>query len=224
MNEITKPDETHDIVLRPDQNVQLARDVAVVCKAIVSQTVQEIRGKKHIKVEGWQAIAAAHGCALSATNVEKIEGGYRATGQVRRGHDGVVIAEAQGFVGDDETDWAKRPVFARRAMAQTRAMSRAARSAFAYVVVLMDAGLSTTPAEEMEFAAPEEKVVNANPNPAQDKDQENDERRQIDLNEEIPKWYWKVPKDQRRNYLPPGCGVQKGDDNIWRVVMRAGGD
>jgi hypothetical protein len=34
-------------------------------------------------------------------------------------------------------------------MAQTRAMSRAARSVFAHVVVLMDAGLETTPAEEM---------------------------------------------------------------------------
>jgi hypothetical protein len=34
-------------------------------------------------------------------------------------------------------------------MAQTRAMSRACRSAFGFVVTLMDAGLETTPAEEM---------------------------------------------------------------------------
>ena len=34
-------------------------------------------------------------------------------------------------------------------MCQTRAMSRAARSAFAHVVVLIDSGLSTTPAEEV---------------------------------------------------------------------------
>lgn len=81
---------------------------------------------------------------------EQIEGGISARGLVRRIADGLVIGEAEGFVGDDEKTWANRALFARRAMAQTRAMSRAARSVFAHVVVLMDAGLSTTPAEEME--------------------------------------------------------------------------
>ena len=49
--------------------------------------------------------------------------------------------------------WEKRPLYARRAMAQTRAISRACRSAFAHVVVAMNAGFgtnhSTTPAEEV---------------------------------------------------------------------------
>jgi hypothetical protein len=48
--------------------------------------------------------------------------------------------------------WAKRPMFARRAMAQTRAISRACRSAFAHVVILIDRSLGTTPAEEMQGA------------------------------------------------------------------------
>jgi len=56
-------------------------------------------------------------------------------------------------VGDDEDTWKKRPEYARRAMAQTRAISRACRSAFAFVVVLIDESLSTTPAEEMEGVA-----------------------------------------------------------------------
>ncbi len=43
----------------------------------------------------------------------------------------------------------KRPDYAIRAMAQTRAISRACRSAFAHVVVMIDASLSTTPAEEV---------------------------------------------------------------------------
>jgi hypothetical protein len=87
--------------------------------------------------------------------------------------DGFVIAEAEGFVGEDEPTWfggvtkawkwgeqrgqkiwydkelPKRPDYAIRAMAQTRAISRACRSAFAHVVVMMNAGLSTTPAEEV---------------------------------------------------------------------------
>jgi hypothetical protein len=52
----------------------------------------------------------------------------------------------------------KRPDYAIRAMAQTRAISRACRSAFAHVVVMMNAGLETTPAEEMmhlQFDQPE---------------------------------------------------------------------
>jgi hypothetical protein len=74
--------------------------------------------------------------------------------------DGQLIATGEGFVGEDETTWyggkdkrgkihEKRADYAIRAMAQTRAMSRAGRTAFAHVVVMMKAGLATTPAEEM---------------------------------------------------------------------------
>jgi hypothetical protein len=126
-----------------------ATTAAGLCKELVVKTAMKIQGRRYVQVEGWQAIANAFGCVASARNVERIEGGYRATGQVIRVADGTVLAEAEGFVGDDESLWQKRPVFARRAMAQTRAMSRACRSAFAFVVTLMDAGLETTPAEEM---------------------------------------------------------------------------
>jgi hypothetical protein len=64
--------------------------------------------------------------------------------------DGQTLSTAEGFVGDDEPLWAARPEYARRAMAQTRSISRACRSAFAHVVVMMQAGLETTPAEEMQ--------------------------------------------------------------------------
>jgi len=126
-----------------------ATDVAGVCKDIVHQTAQTIGGRKYVRVEGWQAIATAHGCVASARDVEKIEGGWRAIGEVRRMDTGSVIATAEGFLGTDEPVWAKRPEYAKRAMAQTRAISRACRSAFAHVVVLIGGGLETTPAEEV---------------------------------------------------------------------------
>ena len=138
-----------------------ATNAAGLCRELVVKTAMKIQGRRYVQVEGWQAIANAFGCVASARNVERVEGGFRATGQVIRVADGTVIAEAEGFVGDDEKTWASRPVFARRAMAQTRAMSRACRSAFAFVVTLMDAGLETTPAEEM--AA----VLEAAPEPVQ---------------------------------------------------------
>ena len=127
-----------------------ATDVAGICKDIVLKTAVQIQGRKYVKCEGWMSIATAHGCIASSRDVEKVEGGWKAIGEIKRISDGVVLSTAEGFVGMDETKtWAVRPEYACRAMAQTRAISRACRAAFAHVVVLMDAGLSTTPAEEV---------------------------------------------------------------------------
>ncbi len=130
-------------------------NAANLCGEIVKRTAKPIQGRKYVAVEGWQAIAIAHGCVASSKNVEAIDGGIRAIGEVRRMSDQALISSAEGFLGDDESMWAKRPLFARRAMAQTRAISRACRSAFAHVVVMIDADLGTTPAEEMESVVPE---------------------------------------------------------------------
>jgi hypothetical protein len=126
-----------------------ATEVASLCKEIVTKTAQNIQGRRYVRVEGWQSVANAFGCVASAKDVERTETGFRAIGQVRRMDSGVVICEAEGFVGDDERTWSKRDEYAKRAMAQTRAISRACRSAFAFVVTMMDAGLETTPAEEV---------------------------------------------------------------------------
>jgi hypothetical protein len=134
-------------------------EAATICKEIVVATSSNIQGRRYVSVEGWQAIAVAHGCAAGSSHVERVEGGVRAVGEVRRMSDGQLIATAEGFVGEDEPTWyggqsrnktlPKRPDYAIRAMAQTRAISRACRSAFAHVVVMMNAGLATTPAEEV---------------------------------------------------------------------------
>ena len=151
------------VVLKPADLMVQAQDVAGVCAEIVKRTAMTIQGRKYVRVEGWQSIAAAYGCVASSRNVERIAGGVRAVGELRRVADGVVIAVAEGFVGDDEPVWSggevkaygkikvytKRPDYAIQAMAQTRAISRVCRSAFAFVVVMIDGNLSTTPAEEM---------------------------------------------------------------------------
>lgn len=169
MNEmVTIP---HD---RPLDAYRVSTDAAGACGEIVKRTAKPIQGRKFVSVEGWQAIAIAHGCAASALGVERIVGeGVRAVGEVRRMSDGQLIAQAEGFVGEDEAVWyggtvkdkwgktkthEKRADYAIRAMAQTRAISRACRSAFAHVVVMIDADLSTTPAEEV----PEGGFDNAN--------------------------------------------------------------
>jgi len=150
--------------------------VAGVCGEIVKRTAQTIQGRKYVKVEGWQSIAAAYGCVASSKNVQRVEGGVKATGELHRISDGALIATAEGFVGEDEPTWyggvgnygktlPKRPDFAIQAMAQTRAISRVCRSAFAFVVVMIDSKLSTTPAEEMghTFEQDDEKATGGTP-------------------------------------------------------------
>lgn len=159
------------------ETYRMSTDAANICGAIVKATAKNIQGRNHVMVEGWQAIAIAHGCAASSGEVEWVDspsvqepGGYKAVGEVRRMDNGALIAKAEGFVGTDEATWfggeaevwdkqarrkvkkvlPKRPAFAIKAMAQTRAISRACRSAFAHVVVMIDRNLSTTPAEEMQ--------------------------------------------------------------------------
>jgi hypothetical protein len=153
---------SHEIAIKQPNAAELMRqatDVAGVSREIVLKTACNIKGRKYVKIEGWQAIAVAHGCILSARDVEKVDTGIRAIGEVRRIDSGVVIATAEGFVGFSEATWGNREEYAQRAMAQTRAMSRAARSAFAHVVVMIDSNLSTTPFEEV----PEEGYSHALP-------------------------------------------------------------
>jgi hypothetical protein len=129
---------------------RVATNAATLCAEIVKSTATKIQGKRFVQIEGWLSIAAAHGCLVSIAKVEKVDGGIMAIAELRRHADGLVLATAEGFVGDDEKMWASRPMYARRAMAQTRASSRVCRSAFAHVVVLIDRDLGTTPAEEMQ--------------------------------------------------------------------------
>jgi len=149
--------------------VRVSTDIASLCKDIVVASSIEIDGKKYVKVEGWMSLATAHGCVAASLDVEETAGGVRAIGQLRRLSDGVVLSTAEGFVGHDEPDWfggeaerwdkrqrcyvlkkiKPRAMYAIRAMAQTRAISRVCRTAFSRVVVLMKAGLETTPADEV---------------------------------------------------------------------------
>lgn len=144
---------------------RMSTDAAAICRDIVVATAKNIGGRNYVCVEGWMAIALAHGCVASSGDVVRHpDGSVSAIGRIIRLDSGIVISSAEGYVGADEPTWfggevtdrygktkvmPRRADFAIRAMAQTRAISRAARSAFAHVVVMMNAGLSTTPAEEV---------------------------------------------------------------------------
>jgi hypothetical protein len=80
-------------------HIRQATDVAGACRAIVKETCQRIGQKDYVRVEGWQAIAVAHGCVASARDVERLEDGYRCIGEVKRMDNGQVISSAEGFLG-----------------------------------------------------------------------------------------------------------------------------
>lgn len=151
----------HEAQFAVGEAARIGTDIAGVCRAIVKQTAMSIQGRQYVKVEGWQAIASAAGCGVAIVEVAEDLDGIKSVAEVRRLSDNALVGRGEGFVGEDEPIWSggpnpnggkdypRRPAYARRALAQTRAISRACRSAFAFIVVLIDANLSTTPAEEV---------------------------------------------------------------------------
>ena len=137
----------------PQAVVTKGQATANACRAIVMQCSMQLQGRRYIKAEGWQALAASCGYSPRIQTVEELSNGdIRAVCDLVRLSDGEIVASAEGYLGVDEGMWSRRPRYARRAMAQTRATSRACRSALAWIVPLLDAGLETTPAEEIPHA------------------------------------------------------------------------
>lgn len=150
----------------PAEVVARGNNTAKACKAIILQNTMQLQGKRWVKAEGWQALAAACGYSPRIDVVEELANGdIRAMCSLIRLSDGEVVASAEGYIGTDESTWKSRPRYAKRAMAQTRATSRACRSALAWIIPLLDAGLETTPAEEVEHLALTAKP--ASPSPAE---------------------------------------------------------
>jgi hypothetical protein len=145
-------------VQSPSWQISRANEVASATAQIVKARTIKLGKEQYLKNDGWLSLAVAHGCVASARDVQKIEGGFRAIGEVKRIDNGVVIATAEGFCGDDEPNWAKKPEYARRSMAQTRATSKACKTAFAHCLLLIDPTISTTPADEVPAGGFEQEI------------------------------------------------------------------
>jgi hypothetical protein len=106
--------------------------------------------KKHVFVEGWTTLATMLGALpVEISNVPNEDGSYVAKVELRRTTDQAVLTGASGECGGpNEALWQKRPPYARRSMAATRATGKACRLAFSWIMTL--AGYAPTPAEEMD--------------------------------------------------------------------------
>ena len=158
------------MVSGPQDVVAQATAIATTLAAVIDKRrlYSTIQRKRYVRVEGWTTLGAMLGVLPREVAVEKHEdGGFTATVELIRATDGQVIGRGSAAVGMDEPTWAKRPEYARRSMAVTRATGKAFRLGFSWIMTL--AGYEVTPAEEMPQVVehnssekPDEKLRNRN--------------------------------------------------------------
>lgn len=109
-----------------------------------------IRGKRYPTVEAWMTIARLDNVVAREPQppVRHEDGTWEAFAELVRLSDGMVIGASSALCGDPQDQpWDTRADYQRRAMAQTRATSRAFRQQYSWIMAL--AGYQPTPAEEM---------------------------------------------------------------------------
>lgn len=146
------PHEQHSQTLfrtdDPVEVVERATRAADALKRVIEDRgmVQNIKGREHVLVAGWQTLGSMLGVVPVVAWTRPLENGWEARVEART-LDGRTVGAAEAMCTRDESTWKKRDDFALRSMAQTRATSKALRGPLGFVVTL--AGYSDTPAEEM---------------------------------------------------------------------------
>lgn len=137
----------------PDEVVQRASAVAKTLEQVVRSQglVVQIGKGEHVKVEGWTFLGSMLGVFPVVTwtrpvMVDDIKVGWEARVEART-RAGEVVGAAEAECLQEESLWKGRDDYARKSMAQTRAVSKALRQPLGFVMKL--AGFNPTPAEEM---------------------------------------------------------------------------
>ena len=159
----TKEEQSKDLVVKeptqvvqfnPEQDVEKARQAAKALMSLINSSSSKpllLGGQRYIGFSDWQTIGQFFHHSVGTESTSPIEQGGKTIGweakAVLYNMDGVVVGGAEAACMRDEKNWATKPEFQLRSMAQTRAMAKALRSRFGFVAVL--AGCSDTPAEEM---------------------------------------------------------------------------
>lgn len=140
--------------LTPENQVEAAGKIAsLLCDVIEKQKLYtDMRGKKYVNVEGWQSLGAFLKVLPKERCVIRFDNGTYEAHIDLIDRSGTVIGSGSAICGADEAMWMKRPEYARRSMAITRATGKAYRIAFSWVMNM--AGYEPTPAEEMDHVEP----------------------------------------------------------------------
>lgn len=136
--------------LEPAQQVAKATEIANALVDVIEKQklYTVIQGKKYVRVEGWELLGTFLGVLPCERQIVCLEdGSYEATVDLIRASDGVTVGGASALCGMDEKRWQTADKYARRSMAFTRAVGKAYRSSFSWIISI--AGYEATPAEEM---------------------------------------------------------------------------
>jgi hypothetical protein len=169
--DLAKIDEDHaahassQTLFRTDDPVEVierATKAADALKKVIAQRgmVQNIQGREHVLVAGWQTLGSMLGVVPVVAWTRPLEdnNGWEARVEART-LDGRTVGAAEAMCTKDERTWKKRDDYALRSMAQTRATSKALRGPLGFIITL--AGYSDTPAEEMPSDPIREKYAGA---------------------------------------------------------------
>jgi hypothetical protein len=138
---------TDDPVLVVERATKIADALAGVIEA--KQLFSMIRGRKHVRVEGWTLLGSMVGVFASVEWSRPLAypPGFEARA-VAHNVRGDELGAADAQCTRAEGRWADADDYAIRSMAQTRAISKVLRMPLGFIVEL--AGYSATPAEELE--------------------------------------------------------------------------
>lgn len=138
----------------PERIIERATVVANRLADIVEKAklYSMISGRKYVRAEGWTAMIAMLGVFPSAVwsnrlDRTKDEIAYEAK-IVLRHLSGHTLGEGSAMCSSNEKNWHNRDEFAIKSMAQTRAVGKACRLSFSWIMAL--AGYEGTPFEEMD--------------------------------------------------------------------------
>lgn len=132
----------------PNQIIARAVGVANALGGIIEskRLYTDIRGRKHVRVEGWTLLGSMLGVYPVIAWSRRVDGGWEARCEAKT-QAGAVVGAAEAQCLADESNWEDRDDFALRSMAQTRATSKCLKLPLGFVMAI--SGYETTPAEEM---------------------------------------------------------------------------
>ena len=137
--------ETAMVLVTPQELVKRSKDaIAAIRDVVEKHYIEEIDGKRYLKVAGAQAMATSLGyttgtstCRYIAKGEDGIPGRWEAVATVML--HGQIVATGISAVFDDERGWSRKPHFARMGMASTRATGRALKGVMGWATALVGA-------------------------------------------------------------------------------------